>query len=77
MNQLRNFYMQNSPYPLLDETGYKGRIDMELMTDLTDMSLLNAALNKYGLAFIRAEREVKLLVIRDRVQEASKNRTVN
>ena len=77
MNQLRNFYMQNSPYPLLDETGYKGRIDMDLMADLSDMKLLNAELSKYGLTFIRAEREVKLLLIRDRVQEASKNRTVN
>lgn len=65
MNTFRNFYLQNTTIPITDDTGYPGRIDIDLSGDLFTIDGINKALSNYGLTFIKAERKVKLLVIRD------------
>jgi thiol-disulfide isomerase/thioredoxin len=53
-----------SPYPLIDETGFKdkiGRIQFE--ANIIDHHDLDSALNKYGIHFTLQEREVDVLVI--------------
>jgi len=59
-------YMQRSPLPVLDETGIRDMIDMDIQANLSDPQALNKELQKYGLRFIRASRKVDMLVIRDK-----------
>lgn len=63
--QLNVFYMQLSPYPVIDETGYKGNVDLDLKANPSDTASMNLALKKYGLQLIRASRKIKVIAIRD------------
>ncbi|HEX9827436.1 MAG TPA: TlpA disulfide reductase family protein [Flavobacteriaceae bacterium] len=66
-------YNEPNGYPLIDETGYKGGLDIifENVTDqnnreiLRDYKKLNIAMSKYKLSFSLEEREVSVLVITD------------
>ncbi len=72
-NRLENLYLYNSKLPLFNETGYKGRIDLKVDANLSDVKAVNAELAKYDLKFIEEEREIDMLVIRDReVKENTK-----
>ena len=51
--------LQSRP-PLFDETGYEGRVDIELNCSLSDLAGLQRELAKYGL---RLEEKVKLMKI--------------
>lgn len=66
IGQLNAIYLQKSTMPLIDETGYTGRIDMEINAPLSDVVALNIELAKYDLKFIEVEKEIKMLVIKDR-----------
>ncbi len=53
-----------SSYPLLDETGIKGKIGIiKFDADVLDHRALNRALNPFGLTFTLQPREVDVLVI--------------
>ncbi len=56
-------YMQGSPMPIVDQTGYKGAVDLDLEADLTDVGQLNTALAKYDLRFVEREQPIELLII--------------
>lgn len=52
--------------PVVDETGYEGNVDIELIADMDDLSAINKELAKYHLQYVTATREVEFLVIRDK-----------
>ncbi len=59
------FYFQDSPYPIIDETWYSGKVDIVLDANLTNIDDVNSALKKYDLQLAKSEREISVLVIRD------------
>ncbi len=63
------FYMQNSPIPIVDLTGYKDKIDMFFDAKMTSLSEVNAQLKNYDLALEEREAPVTMLVIDDVVPE--------
>lgn len=58
-------YLQELPTPVIDETGYTGRIDLKLETNRSDVASIREALRDYGLDLVEAERKIKVLVVRD------------
>lgn len=62
---LRRFF-QNSGLPIINETGYTGKVDININANMTNISAINEELKKYDLQFIEAERDVDMLVIRDK-----------
>ncbi len=58
-------YLEQIPgsLPVIDETGFTGRIDLQLNNNLQDIPALNYALLKYGLQLQRAERAIDMLVL--------------
>ncbi|GAA4326188.1 redoxin domain-containing protein [Mucilaginibacter gynuensis] len=65
MKRLDHQYLQNSPLPVVDQTGYTGRVDLSVDGRLSDVPTLNKALAVYDLAFEEKEAAVEMLVIRD------------
>jgi len=63
--QLNAIYMQQSPYPLIDESHIDYPVDLQVDANLTDMKSLNAGLAKYGLTFMKGQRNVDVLYITD------------
>lgn len=51
--------------PVIDETAYKGKIDLELGT-ITDLTSLKKGLKKYDLDLVESVRDLTMLVIRDK-----------
>lgn len=64
-DRLNFIHQQNSPYPLVNQTGIEHGIDLEIEASLSDMDSINAALVKYGLAFEEKVIPLKLLIISD------------
>jgi thiol-disulfide isomerase/thioredoxin len=58
-------YLQNSPYPIVDETGYNAQVDLSLQGQMSSVPALNLALKKYDLAFVEKDAVTELLVVRD------------
>lgn len=44
-------FLQNSPYPIVDGTDYKGKVDIKIDSKLSDIKDLNEKLSKYDLKF--------------------------
>lgn len=63
--KLRNYYMQLSSVPIIDETGITKPIDLDINCDLENLEEVNKALEKYGLKYIVAERGINTLLITD------------
>jgi hypothetical protein len=57
---------QNKPYPIIDETGYAGPVDIVLNSKLYDLNKLRKELSKYDLDLVPQKRRVKMLVITDK-----------
>jgi len=66
LNQLNIFYLQRNERPVVDETGITENIDLHLTGKLSQIASLKAALNKHGLDLVPGEREIEVLVIKDR-----------
>jgi thiol-disulfide isomerase/thioredoxin len=60
-------FLQNSPFPVVDGTGYNEPVDLELNANLSDVADLNKALKPYGLALVEEEREIEMLVIANNI----------
>lgn len=58
-------YMQDSRLPVIDDTGYGGRVDLSLHAPLYKPDALNLELAKYDLQFVEKEAVVELLMVRD------------
>jgi thiol-disulfide isomerase/thioredoxin len=63
---LENSYMRSSKLPIVDQTGYVGRADLDLDLDFNDLASVRKALSAYDLALERKLTETQVLVIRDR-----------
>lgn len=60
------FYLQNHPLPLIDETGYKEWVDLEIKGNLNNVAEINVALARYNLKFIEKDSYIEMLILRDR-----------
>lgn len=67
ISELNLLYQQNSPYPLMDDTGITSTVDIDVKANLSSIKEINKALKAYDLEFIEADREVAMLVIKDRL----------
>lgn len=65
MMRLDQQYLQNSPLPVLDGTGYSGRVDLDITAAMNSVTELNGALMHYGLSLREQMAETELLYIRD------------
>ena len=63
---LNLFQLQNSPFPIVDGTGYIGNVDITIEGNMSNVASINKALEKYDLKFIEEERVIEKLVIQDR-----------
>lgn len=63
--QLNVKYLQHLDTPLVDQTGYKGKVDLDLDATLSDVASLREALQAYGLDLVGQEAEIEVLVIGD------------
>ncbi|QNL51962.1 TlpA family protein disulfide reductase [Olivibacter sp. SDN3] len=62
------YYLQNIGMPFLDETGYSGKVDLDINARMTNPSELNKALKAYHLELVEEERNVEMIVLRDKQQ---------
>lgn len=67
ISQLNVISMQDSPYPVVDGTGYTSPVDLVLDANLSDLADLNKALQPYGLVLSEQIREIDMLVIDDNI----------
>lgn len=68
LSQLNGITLQNLEIPIVDRTGYTGRVDLELNCNLSDPVSINMALKAYDLALVPREMELDMLIIRDSQQ---------
>jgi thiol-disulfide isomerase/thioredoxin len=59
----RNYHLTT---PIIDGTGYSGNVDLEINAKLDDLPALKKNLQLYDLDLIEEEREIDMLVIRDK-----------
>lgn len=61
------FFQPLLKMPIIDETGLKDKIDIDLQSDIDmrNFDAVNSSLRKYGLEFIIAKKEIDMIVIRD------------
>lgn len=60
------FSNQSIKTPIVDETGYTGRIDMKINCPLFDIESLRRELVKYDLDLVLREKEIEMLVIKSK-----------
>jgi thiol-disulfide isomerase/thioredoxin len=58
-------FMPNLASPVIDETGIRGGIDLKLYADLSSPELLNKALTPFKMHFIKQDRLVDVLVLKN------------
>lgn len=66
VGRLDAFFLQNSQYPIVDETGYKDPVDIEIKANLSNISEINKELKKYDLKLEEGIYETDILSISDR-----------
>ena len=63
---------QNHPIPVVDQTGLKERVNLQIESGLSDLTALNAELARYGLRMTETELEQDVLVIRDNLSASAR-----
>lgn len=66
VHMLNILHMQKSEKILMDKTGYHGRVNLNLVANMSNISEINTALAKYDLTFIEREEEIAFLQISKR-----------
>jgi len=72
--QMLNYQVPGKPFRpvVLDETGYKGMVDLELsISDFEDLDAVKKALLPYGLNLEQGKREINMLVISNALSETN------
>lgn len=59
-------YLQKYNLPVVNLTGYKPQLDLEIHADLADINAVNKELSSYNLKFEERELNTEVLVIRDK-----------
>ncbi|OOQ59996.1 TlpA family protein disulfide reductase [Mucilaginibacter pedocola] len=70
--RLQAQYLQRSPIPVIDQSGYDGRVDLKFTGKLSDVASVNAGLAPYGLVLAEREGIADMMVIRDTPVNSSK-----
>lgn len=63
--QLNAKYLQYLSTPVIDDTGYKGRVDLSMEADMSNIQSLRKALKAYDLDLAEKTQEIEVLVIKD------------
>ena len=50
---------------IINETNFKGNVDIELDCNMLELNELKKSLSKYGLDLIETEREIEMLILSD------------
>ncbi len=53
------------PYPIINETGIKGSIDMKFEGDISNYEAVASAIKKYKMEFVVEDRDIDVLVLKD------------
>jgi thiol-disulfide isomerase/thioredoxin len=59
-------YLVRSPYPILDETGIKGKVNLHFDAKMDDWKSIATGLKKYSVKMRLEEREIPVLVIKEK-----------
>jgi len=65
-NLLSIIYLQNLPTPVINGTGITEPVNLDIEANLSDVNALRNALRSYGLDLIEEEREIEMIVMKDR-----------
>ncbi|MBD1366576.1 TlpA family protein disulfide reductase [Mucilaginibacter sp. ZT4R22] len=65
-SRLDAFFLQGSPFPVVDATGFTGRVDMDIDANLSNVADINRALQKYDLKFEESVQNTHMLIFRDK-----------
>lgn len=57
--------LESYPLKVINDTGYKGVVDMQIAANFPDLKSVNKELEKYDLKFVEGYKTTRLLVIRD------------
>ena len=63
--ELNVLYMSKSPYPVVDRTGQKKWVDIDINARLSDVGAVNRELEKYGLQLKKMAVPLDVMVIKD------------
>lgn len=63
--QLSIKYLQHIPKPLINGTNYKGRVDLSIEANLSDLQSIKKALSKFDLDLVEKDYEIDILVVED------------
>ncbi|NCD69099.1 TlpA family protein disulfide reductase [Mucilaginibacter agri] len=63
--RLSHQYLQLYPHPILDGTGYKGRVDIEFSASMSNVAAINAGLAPYGLKLVEKNAQADFLQVAD------------
>jgi len=61
-----NKFLYLGKIPIVDETGYKKPIDLDLKVDPSNFEEVQAALKPYGITFTKGKRMLDVIVVRDK-----------
>ena len=56
---------ETTPLPVIDETGYRGNIDLQF-SNSSDLKTLQHELGQYDLALVEETRSIPMLVVKDK-----------
>ena len=65
-NRLSGYYFQLSDMPVIDQSGIKGNVDLQLKCNIADLKEVNGELEKYGLRLTVKPALADVLVFKDR-----------
>lgn len=71
--QLNFIYLQNYPLPIVDATGYKEWVDIEVHASPSDIQATNEELKHYDLELRETEMTIEKMVVRDRSNKSNLN----
>lgn len=66
LTYLEAFSLRNSQHPIINGTGYEGKVTLSICGDRNDIDAINVALREYGLHFVGKIHSYEKLVVRDR-----------
>jgi hypothetical protein len=58
-------FFSRQPCPFIDETGYDGNIDLDIVANLKDPKMVSEALKNYGLEIVLEKRNIDMVVLKN------------
>lgn len=63
VDMLNAFFKKEGALPVVNETDYRGKVDMEINANLEDRDAVNKELQKYDLKLVEKEKEIEMVVL--------------